>query len=134
MMTTPNHLADPRHRNALQRPAGLHHEWKRAASLISEETDMSESLLCVSNDHSPSCGHPPTIERTPHLYVGYFEGACGDQWVFTFNRQTRTAELRGGDVGWDEIHEVQYGHVDHLILPAEEALWLAACWEAAAGA
>jgi hypothetical protein len=63
--------------------------------------------------------------------VGYFENAHGEQWIFTFNRQTKKAELRGGDIGWNEVHEVHGGHVAGIVLSANEQKWLQACWSAA---
>ena len=65
------------------------------------------------------------------LYVGYFENRDGEQWIFTFDRGTREATLRGGDVDWGRAHLVHDGRVDGLILAPEEAAWLQACWSAA---
>jgi hypothetical protein len=90
---------------------------------------MSEPLLKISNHHSPSCGDPPIV--SDDTYVGYFEGTCGDQWIFTFDRKTKTAELRGGDVGWNRAYVVRGGRVPELVLSSEEAAWLTACWAAA---
>jgi hypothetical protein len=50
---------------------------------------------------------------------------------FTFNRQTKKAELRGGDIGWNEVHEVHGGRAPGLVLSADEQQWLQACWAAA---
>jgi hypothetical protein len=95
---------------------------------------MAEPLLCIHNRHIAESGDPPIInDDVPHRYVGYFVGGCGDQWIFTFDRKTRKADLRGGDVGWEQVYDVQDGEVDDLILSAEESLWLRACWGAAAG-
>lgn len=95
---------------------------------------MSEPLLRVANRHVPACGDPPILNGDdPNLYIGYFENAHGEQWVFTSHRETRVAELRGGDIGWNEVHEVKNGRVQGVILSQSEAQWLQACWNAAIG-
>lgn len=95
---------------------------------------MSEPLLRIGNHHGAGCGDPPLIASDdPDLYVGYFENPQGEQWVFTYHRQTQKAELRGGDVGWDTVHAVADGAVGGLILGREEVAWLQACWRAAVG-
>jgi len=95
---------------------------------------MSEPLLKIRNRHSAACGDPPIVNSDdPDAYVGYFENALGEQWVFTFNKKTRKAELRGGDIGWNTIHAVEDGSVGGLTLRPEEAVWLQACWDAATG-
>jgi hypothetical protein len=93
---------------------------------------MSEPLLRVVNHHSASCGDPPIVNDDDRsLYIGYFENPFGEQWIFTFDRNTHKAELRGGDVGWDRVYEVTGGRVPGLILGPEELAWLQACWRAA---
>ena len=90
---------------------------------------MSEPLLRIANHHSPSCGDPPIIDSEKgNCYVGYFENEHGEQWIFTLNRKTRKAILRGGDVGWNTDMEVIDGQVDDLILGICERAWLQACW------
>ena len=64
------------------------------------------------------------------LYIGYFENRSGEQWIFTCDRATREANLRGGDAGWATAHPVRAGRVDGLILAPEEAAWLQACCSA----
>jgi len=63
-------------------------------------------------------------------YIGYFENRHGEQWIFTFDRATREARLRGGDAGWATAHPVCDGRVDGLILAPEEIAWLQVCWSA----
>jgi len=65
------------------------------------------------------------------LYIGYFANRSGEQWIFTRDRATGAATLRGGDVDWATVHVVRDGRVEGLILNAEEAAWLQACWSAA---
>jgi hypothetical protein len=91
---------------------------------------MSDSLLQIWNHHVAECGGPP-IATDEKCYVGYFENAHGEQWVFTFDRESKKAELRGGDIGWNDVREVRGGQVPGLILSADERLWLQACCAAA---
>lgn len=93
---------------------------------------MSEPLLTIRNHHSPACGDPPIIKvEDRDTYIGYFENRFGEQWVFTCNRRTGEAVLRGGDIGWNENWPVVDGKVDGLNLSHDEQLWLAACNAAA---
>jgi hypothetical protein len=93
---------------------------------------MSEPLLKIRNHHTVYCGDPPIVNSDDeHVYIGYFENAYGEQWIFTYDRKSRRAELRGGDVGWNTVNIVDDGHVDGLILGKDEAAWLFACWRAA---
>jgi hypothetical protein len=95
---------------------------------------MSEPLLSVRNHHVPACGDPPIINGDDKdLYIGYFENSDGEQWIFTYHRKTGEGELRGGDVGWNIVTPVRDGLIVDLILGAEEAKWLQACWRAAVG-
>ena len=92
---------------------------------------MSDPLLCIRNYHSASCGDPPIVNGDdPNLYIGYFENAFGEQWIFTYRRKTRKAELRGGDLGWNTVREVKNGKAEGLNLNREEAAWLEACLRA----
>jgi len=92
---------------------------------------MSDPLLCIRNRHSANCGDPPIVSNDdPDLYVGYFENAHGEQWIFTYNRKSEKGELRGGDAGWSNSYTVIDGNAE-LILSSEETVWLNACWRAA---
>ena len=93
---------------------------------------MAEPLLRIRNHHSITCGDPPIISSDdPSLYIGYFENLHGEQWVFTYHRKTKKAELLGGDVGWNTRNEVTDGVVPGMVLSPEESKWLEACWHAA---
>ena len=94
---------------------------------------MSEPLLTIRNHHSPACGDPPIVNEVDRgTYIGYFENQHGEQWIYTCNRKTGEAVLRGGDVGWDTPLSVVNGEVDGLNLSHDEKLWLEACHAAAA--
>ena len=89
---------------------------------------MSEPLLKIRNPHAPDCGAPPIVdEQTGKQYIGYFENPFGEQWVFTFDRESEAAILRGGDVGWNKQFDVTGGETGDLVLGMEEQLWLQAC-------
>ena len=93
---------------------------------------MSEPLLQIRNHHAMACGDPPIVNGDDaDLYIGYFENPHGEQWVFTYHRKTKKAELLGGDAGWNTRIEVTDGMVPGLVLGVEESQWLAACWFAA---
>jgi hypothetical protein len=93
---------------------------------------MSEPLLRIRNHHTAACGDPPIVSSNdPDLYIGYFENPHGEQWIFTCQRSTKKAELRGGDVGWNTRNQVVDGAVPNLALSTEESQWLRACWFAA---
>jgi hypothetical protein len=62
---------------------------------------VSEPMLTIHNRHSATCGVPPAVStEAAGLYIGHFENRYGEQWIFTFDRATREARLRGGDAGW----------------------------------
>jgi len=93
---------------------------------------MSDPLLTIRNHHSLACGDPPIVnDDTRNTYIGYFENQYGEQWVFTCNRETGEAVLRGGDGGWNTAWPVVDGKVSGLNLNREETLWLEACLAAA---
>ncbi len=89
---------------------------------------MSDPLLTIRNHHSAACGDPPIVnEDGRNTYIGYFENQHGEQWIFSCDRRTGEAELRGGDTGWNKPWPVVGGNVDGLNLNREEKLWLEAC-------
>ena len=88
---------------------------------------MSAPLLQIQNRHTPECGDPPIVDGgSDNKYIGYFENQFGEQWVFTRDRNTGIAILRGGDAGWDNQYDVTDGN-SGLRLTPEERLWLQAC-------
>jgi len=93
---------------------------------------MQEPMLTIYNQHTAACGRPPVLSNeSPDLYIGYFENPYREQWIFTYDRLTRRATLRGGDTNWAKTHVVRDGSVEGLILGLEEAAWLRACCKAA---
>ena len=67
-------------------------------------------LFTVNNQHVVGCGQPPRFPDG-NFHRSYFEGPFGDQWVFLFNRDTREAQVRCGDIGWGQ---------DLRVIPFEE--------------
>lgn len=93
---------------------------------------MSEPLLKIPNHHTASCGDPPIVDGSDqNNYLGYFENEHGEQWIFTRDRKTGIATLRGGDIGWNKAIDVTEGPSPDLILNTSERNWLNACLTAA---
>ncbi len=89
---------------------------------------MSEPLLRVLNHHAVACGDPPIVDGSDqNLYIGYFENDYGEQWIFTRDRTTGTATLRGGDIGWNSSIDVTNGPAADLVLNHSELQWLESC-------
>ena len=89
-------------------------------------------LFTVRNHHSADCGSPPHIDdRSPSVYLGYFENQHGEQAVFVCDRDAKHAIVYVGDAGWDTPHRVVDGAVPDLVLAETERLWVRACWQAA---
>jgi hypothetical protein len=96
---------------------------------------MPEPFLQIHNVHSAKMGTPPIVTNgDANFYTGYFANTHGEQWIFTYDRTTKEGVLRGGDCGWARSYPVLDGEVSpmELMLNEAEALWLAACWIAAA--
>ncbi len=92
-----------------------------------------ERLLEIDNGHVPSCGPPPSLDGADY-YVGYFENAYGEQWVFLGDRKTGKAVIRGGDVGWETEHAVSLKEpCPNLILNPAEQMWIITCFMAMSG-
>ena len=94
---------------------------------------MSEPLLKIPNHHAATCGDPPIVNGDEsYLYIGYFENEHGEQWIFTRDRKTGLATLRGGDIGWNTAIDVNVGPSSDFILNPRESSWLNACLQASA--
>lgn len=101
---------------------------------MSSIQSANPSLFQVGNHHSASCGIPPHIDDVnPNQYLGYFENDYGEQAMFVYEHDARTATLYLGDAGWQTPHMVVDGAVPELVLSPTELLWLRACWQAATG-
>lgn len=89
---------------------------------------MPEPLIKIPNHHAASCGAPQTVNGDDsHLYIGYFENEHGEQWIFTRDRQTDVATLRGGDIGWSTAIDVTNGPSTEWALSRSELAWLQTC-------
>jgi hypothetical protein len=92
---------------------------------------MSNPFFQMWNKHAESCGEPPPVSNEASKnYYGYFENKHGEQWIFVYDRQKKTGELRGGDIGWGTTVAVIEGKAE-MNLNRDEAAWLEACWAAA---
>ena len=62
------------------------------------------------------------------------ESACGDQWLFIFNRETGVGYFWGSDLDWKrfEIRDDKIQDFD-LVLGADEFAWLRLSWSTASG-
>lgn len=86
-------------------------------------------LLEIENIHAESCGIPPAVSNAGQsCYIGYFESGLGEQWLFTRDRVTGDAAVRGGDAGWEKSYPIIGGRAEGLVLTDEEAAWVAVCW------
>ena len=95
---------------------------------------MADPLLLIRNHHTAACNDPPIVnDDDPDLYIGYYEDVHGEQWIFTYHRTTKLAQLRGGDTGWNSSIPVVEGKAEGLNLSPDEMAWLQTCWRAAAG-
>ena len=72
------------------------------------------------------------MDGVPGKYYGYFANQYGEQAVFVYDYQTREASVWMGDTGWGKAHRVVDGRPEGIILTESEAVWIRACWLAAA--
>jgi hypothetical protein len=99
---------------------------------MSVSQPANPTFFRIRNHHSASSGTPPSIDDlSPNEYLGYFENDYGEQAIFVYERDTRTATLYLGDAGWETAHPVVDGAAPDVVLTATELLWLRACWQAA---
>jgi hypothetical protein len=92
---------------------------------------MSSPVLAIYNNHTPHCGVPPVARNSERTYIGYYENQDGEQWVFFYNRETKSGSLYGGDIDWHNPQKVRDGIVPGLNLRDDEAAWLKSCWNSA---
>lgn len=92
---------------------------------------MCKPMFTVFNYHSERCGQPPEFSnKDSNHYYGYFENVYGEQWIFSYDKETGKAELFGGDNGWENSYEIIEDQPPKLVLQQEEKAWLGACWNA----
>lgn len=97
-------------------------------NLAEGDVTLSDPLLKICNHHVLASGDPPIIDHSKaDQYIGYFENMFGEQWIFTRDRATGVATLRGGDIGWNQEIDVTDGATGELTLNASEAQWLECC-------
>jgi hypothetical protein len=74
-------------------------------------------VFAAHNRHDERCGHPPRLRNTdnPGLYYGYFENRYGEQFVFTFDRATKTGTVSGGYLGWDGPKSFTLGLLEEVL-------------------
>ncbi len=78
--------------------------------------------------HGEGCRRSSSFRDRFVSHHGYFENRQGEQAVFVFDFETGTARLALGDAGWELWHPVVDGKPEGVIVSAEEAAWLKACW------
>ena len=74
-------------------------------------------VFTAYNTHHERGGAPPCLRNIDHtgLYHGYFENRYGEQFVFTFDRATRTGTVSGGDLGWGDPKAFTRGLLDEAL-------------------
>ena len=79
-------------------------------------------VFAAYNAHHERCGAPPRLRNTdnPGLYYGYFENRHGEQFVFTFDRATRTGTVSGGDLGWSDPKAFTRGLLEEALRSTQD--------------
>jgi hypothetical protein len=103
-----------------------------------EEYDRGRvmAIFEMLNHHGEDAGTPPNVVDTmgaPHVYRGYFENCDGDQWIFSYDYDSKEALLKGGDAGWGKVFVVKNGYAINCHLRETERRWLVTCWKEATG-
>lgn len=83
-------------------------------------------ILTIRNHHYDPC--PVDFAPESAVFLSYFEGVHGDQWVLRWDGESDHATLAGGDVAWKTV-QIPIGALtcEALILGSEEAAWVLAC-------
>lgn len=87
-------------------------------------------VAVIENYHVENCGVAPKLFSGDYPYFSTFQNQHGEQWIF-FRKEDGTCWLRGGDAGWDNVHEVVHGTANSLVLSKDEAKFVMASWMAA---
>jgi hypothetical protein len=94
--------------------------------------DTQQVIFEAVNHHPPSASIPPHfITNVPGRYYGYFENEHKEQFLFVYDRETKSGALWLGDNNWETPTKVIKGDVPELTLSRTERMWLLACWLAA---
>jgi len=74
-------------------------------------------VFAAHNNHTPHCGLPPRVRNidNPELYYGYFENCFGEQFVFVFDRATKTGTLSGGELDWGKPKAFTLGLLEEAL-------------------
>ena len=100
---------------------------------LEEKPSTNPPLFRISNHHTEDCGQPAAIDGDgAGKYFGYFANPYGEQSVFVYDYATCEASVWMGDTGWGKAHRVVDGRPEGIILTESEAVWIRACWLAAA--
>jgi hypothetical protein len=72
-----------------------------------QNPDGAGLVFAAHNNHTPQCGLPPRVRNTDNLglYYGYFENRFGEQFIFVFDRATKTGTITGGDLDLGLLEE-----------------------------
>ena len=87
------------------------------AELENQNPGGAGLVFAAHNNHTPRCGAPPRVRNidNPGLYYGYFENRFGEQFVFVFDRATKTGTVAGGDLGWGEPKAFTLGLLEEAL-------------------
>ena len=74
-------------------------------------------VFAAHNNHTPQCGLPPRVRTIDNLglYYGYFENRFGEQFVFVFDRATKTGTVSGGDLDWGKPKAFTLGLLEEAL-------------------
>ncbi len=92
-------------------------------------------VLAVYTSRQPDFEAPPGITKHANdtMYVGHFQNQCGEHYVVSIDRQSKSGWLAGHETAWERL-EIRDGRLSaDFALDPDEAQWLRACWRAATG-
>jgi hypothetical protein len=119
----------------------------------SDEPVDRTTILTIVNSHY---GKAPDLGTSEDRWVSYWQNEAGEQFLFIQEHGKPTATLYGGDLGWDEPHEIRehspaqikklFKGIDaatlamvqtstllpEIILGQAEQQWLRLCWDTSA--
>lgn len=64
---------------------------------------MSDYIFRVRNHQSAACVDSPIVDdadASGRVWQSYFENECGEQWICTYDKDTRITAVYGGIFGW----------------------------------